>query len=148
MVFDTCYSMYYLSMSYFFDSTACVFFFFKCRMQGSFWAWAEPMTDNATMLRRLSLAEPIFRIIPGISKISFVTRLLCYRLGYCIIWYILNIDTFQFPYYIDKYLIIWKMNDQLVKSLSRLATKKNIKTWNYWPSESTGDRCFLLEQWQ
>ena len=54
-------------------------FFIFNSMQGSFWVWAQPVKDNITMLRRLSLAEPILRMIP--EYVSLINRLWTNGLG-------------------------------------------------------------------
>ena len=39
-------------------------------LQEPFWVRAQPMRDDVTLLRRLSLAKPILRIIGGLFRIQ------------------------------------------------------------------------------
>ena len=48
-------------------------------IQGTFWAWAHPIKDNVTLLRRLSLAAPIPRMIPAIHQRLIINHTICWN---------------------------------------------------------------------
>ena len=46
-----------------------------CSVYSSFWVWAQPMRDKVTMSHRLSLDEPIPKMIP-VNSIHFFPKLI------------------------------------------------------------------------